>query len=771
MTAAPIPATVASPGRRAAAEAALYAAAVAVTTVVLVAGLRLDRADFAAPFAYDMDALLILPMVKETVETGTHWRTARLGAPGTQELYDFPVIDHLHFAGVWLVGRLDPDPVVAFNLYYLLTYPLTALTGLYVTRRVGLSAPSGLLVALLYTFQPYHYLRGQVHYFLAAYYVVPLTLMVTLDLCRGRLPFFRPAGGRRGGFSAVAVALLTASAGAYYAFFGCGFLLAAGLYGWVQAKTWRAPAAALVLVGVVAAGGVANHGPAVWFQYHNGENSRPRERHAEEAELYGLKIAQMVLPVAGHNPVAVGETVLVDLAAVRAMYQAPQVKDLTEGDWDPVGLVGAAGYVGLLASAVLPGRRRWPVGPLAGLTVAGTLVGTLGGFGAVFNLLVSPQVRCYNRVSIFLAFLALVAAGWALDWAAGRVARGRVRREHVLWPVAALLLAVGLWDQLNDQWFPDLRLPAAGAAGPDGARGATARRFAADRDFFGRIEELVPDGMVFNFPFVEYPEARPVYESGATGKIESYDHAVGYLHTRTVRWSFGTMKGREWDTWMRAVLPYREPVPRFLERIAVAGFDGLLVDSRGLNPVRWRALQKDLEQYLGHGALREVHKDRKLYFYDLRGYRESLRRGYGPAGFDARARAEREGLLVLWLKGFSTYEPTGYEDRVHWCGGSGRLVLFNRADAPVTVTARMRFKAGFKGTGRLTIDSPLKSPDGTRWAAEVEVGPGDKPPEYTVTVVVPPGRHPVAFAFAPDGGVLPTDSRRLLFTVRDFRLN
>ena len=171
-------------------ELAWHLAAVLLTTALLVAGPAAStRAYFHAPFTYDYDALLILPFVKEVVEGGTHWRNPRLGAPGVQELYDFPVIDHLHLALIWLLAWVFPSPVVVFNVFYLLTYPLTAATTVAVCRRYGLSGPAAVAAAVLYAFQPYHYLRGQTHYFLAAYYVVPLAVMVMLDVCRGRLPF------------------------------------------------------------------------------------------------------------------------------------------------------------------------------------------------------------------------------------------------------------------------------------------------------------------------------------------------------------------------------------------------------------------------------------------------------------------------------------------------------------------------------------------------------------------------------------------------------
>ncbi|HET6573088.1 MAG TPA: hypothetical protein VFG68_05770, partial [Fimbriiglobus sp.] len=370
------------------------------TVAVLVAGLRLESADVRAPFEYDGDALLILPLVKATLERGSHWRNERLGAPGIQELHDFPVVDHLHFGIIWLIGQAVPDPFVVFNLYYLLTYPLTTLAGMFALRRLGLSVPAAGVGGLLYAFQPYHYLRGLMHYFLAAYWVIPLTLLVTLRVCQGRLPFFRPGTDGRYRFrpaswdslGSVLVAAATASAGAYYAFFACAFLACAGLYGWVTLKTWRAAASAGLVLLIVFAAGLVNHAPAFLYQYRYGHNSAPTARLPEEAEIYGLKLTQLALPVEKHNwPF---------LAQIEATYDSAMRPLQNENKSSCLGLVGTVGLVGLLAAAVLPGRRGWPVGALAFLTLCGVLIGTIGGVGAAFNLLVTPQVRCYNRISI-----------------------------------------------------------------------------------------------------------------------------------------------------------------------------------------------------------------------------------------------------------------------------------------------------------------------------------------------------------------------------------
>jgi hypothetical protein len=626
---------------------------------------------------------------------------------------------------------------------------------------------------VLYALQPYHYLRGQEHYFLAAYYVIPLTMMVMIDICCGRLPFFPAdaAGVRRlrvrdrDTVVAVVVALATSAAGAYYAFFSCALLMVAALYGAARRRSARPFLAGVAVTGIVVAGGVMNHAPAFWYQAKFGQNSRPHTRLAEEAEIYGLKVAQLVLPVERHNPVAFGGTMLFDPAALRSAYQAPVFKDLNESEFSPIGLVAACGYVGLIALCVLPVRRGDLVGALAALALAATLLGTIGGFGSVFNFLVSPQVRCYNRLSIFIAFVALLASCLALDRVFNRL-RGRWRLLR--WPGFAAVVLFGVWDQTTSQWFPDLRIPTPGYRTVVDTREESARLYTADAEFFARVEALIPGGMVFNYPFIEYPEARSYSEPGSPGKTLAYDFVAGYLHTESLRFSFGAMKGREWDAWARTVST-KEPVPRMLERVTLMGFEGLLVDSTGINPKRWAELKADLEQYLGAGAHREYHTLRHLHFYDLRGYRDALMRSYGPAGFEARAAAERDALVVLFLKGFTSFEPPGYEDRIHYCGREGLMVFVNRSAAPVTVTARMAFRTIFKGEARLTIDGDLAGPDGTRWEGTYLIDNRERPEEYARELVVPPGRHAVRFECVPLAHVLPSDSRHHVFTLLNFR--
>ncbi len=124
--------------------------------------------------------------------------------------------------------------MIVYNLFALLTYPLTTLTALAVLRYFGIGRVAAVGASLLYTFLPFHQSRviGG-HLFLTAYYLVPPMVMVIIWLCQGRRLLFRtnPQTGRQrlhltspAALVAIGICLLTAVGNVYFAFFAC-FLL------------------------------------------------------------------------------------------------------------------------------------------------------------------------------------------------------------------------------------------------------------------------------------------------------------------------------------------------------------------------------------------------------------------------------------------------------------------------------------------------------------------------------------------------------------------
>jgi phosphoglycerol transferase len=570
---------------------ATYGAAAAMSSLVLTVVLQLWRADLTVPFAYTGDALWCQSWIKGIEENGWYLTNPRLGAPGSMQLYDFPQADNAHFLLLKLLMTATHDVALTFNLYYLLGFPLITVSGLFVMRRFGVSRLAGLTVSLLFTFLPYHFLRGQHHLFLASYFVVPLSVMVILwvYLDRLRWPWSRKtadAPWARGRFwASLAVMLLTASAGVYYAFFACYLLLVAGLASVFDRRQGRGLIVASTLVAVTTAGVAVNLAPTLIYQHEHGVNGESAARLPDEAEVYGLKIGHLLLTINQH---VVGR-----LNPSRQRYDLMPLS-VGEKQGATLGAVGSAGFLFLIALLLCRTRARQGeiVPGLAALNIAAVLLSTIGGFGSLFALFVSPSIRCYNRISIFIALFALMAvailADRALAWWRDR--GGRLGQFQL---ALAGLAIFGLIDEIGRGHTPDYA--------------AIKAQFDSDREFAQRIEDqLPPESMVYQFPYFPFPESPPLNQLG------DYELLRPYLHSRALRFSYGAMRGRATDHWQSelAGAPLREQVAQLIER----GFRGIAIDRAGYAD-HAAEVERELGELLNRAP--QTSGDQRLAFFAL----------------------------------------------------------------------------------------------------------------------------------------------------------
>jgi hypothetical protein len=747
------------PGRRE--RFAWYLGTMLLSIILITAGLRLDVADLKAPFYYDEDSLLILPLVKANIETGFggHWRIDRLGAPSGLDLHDFPVIDHLHFFLIWLMSKAVANVVLVYNLYFLLSFPLAAFTAMIAFRELKLTLPAAAVGGLLYTFLPFHYQRWEHHYFLSQYWLIPISLLPVFEILRGHFPFlrrdddgiYRPRLRSLHALGMIVLGAATASAGAYYAFFTCAILAFAGLHSWVGYRTWRAFGSACALCAVIVFFGVLNHLPQFVYQAKYGKNP-VTERYPEAADHYGLKIAHMVLPIEDHN--------LRFLNEIKWDYNTPNRPSEFENRSASLGIFGSAGFIGFVALTLLPLRRSRILTPFAHLTLFCVLSATIGGFGAVFNLLVTPQIRAQNRISVFIAFFCFFAGLWVIDRFLSTRVSARARR--LKYPAWAVVFLLAFLDQTPFSWFK---------TGIIRTLGEQRDRFNADARFFGDIERTLTkngEGMprVFCLPYCQFPETAPVY------RMTNYDHIRGYIHTGTVRWSFGAIKGREEDVWQQEVSNL--PADEFLRRIVFRGFDGLFIDKHGYATTKEGNRAVTLLANIQHlyaslagqptARLPEItHEDREQFFVDLRPYRELLKQKLRPPfDYEAYAKAEQELPTIIWLSGFyTTTNEFGEFLSTRYGTPKGIAWFINPSDRTRTFTVSMRFSTDIPGTFQLKMTGLL--------ADEFELVK-KSPLVREFHVEVPPGRHRIQFRCTPPPSYIPTDIRRLCYEVSDIRI-
>jgi len=521
-----------------------YLAAGVGSLLMVTVVLQLWRAHWQIPFHYQGSDFFAVDMLAKGVwEHGWAIQNPSLGAPGALELYDFPLHENLHIILLKVFLWIAPNYAAGLNLFFLATFPLAALSAFYVLRHFQVSRGSALVASLLFSCLPYHFYHGQGHLFLSCYYLIPPAILVCLWLCDDS-----GWAGRRRLLAAGGICLLISSGGIYYGFFTGCLLLAGGLIGALQRGSWRPLLLSSGLILTLVVGLLFNLAPTLRYWAEQGRNPHVAQRSAIEADVYALRLPELLLPINQHR---------VPLLASLKQKYLDQARYHNGGEWTTLGTIGTVGFLGLILALIRPTESH-PRGMLwrrLGLLNLAALLVALGGGIGYWIATIFPLIRGYNRMGIFIGFLALFAVALGLDWLSQRTRR---RGWRTLLFVGLIL--GGLADQTRKNFIPQYE--------------QYAKSWETDAEFVSRIEKALPAGsMIFQLPAVQFPESPNKY------KMADYELFRGYLHSHTLRWSYGAMKGRATDDWQQKVAGL--PVGEMVQKLKATGFSGVYVDRWG----------------------------------------------------------------------------------------------------------------------------------------------------------------------------------------------
>lgn len=533
-------------------------AMLALVTAVLVLILRVPLARLDVPYSFTGDAVDKLAQIHNVAETGWLFHSDRLGYPFGYDRLDFPRFDSLNYAIMGPVAALTGQSGLAMNLYFIAGFYLVGFTALFAFRQLGLGVGPALLCALLYSFLPYHVQRGVGHLTNGAYYLVPLGILALVWVAQNRLAPDLPGARWRWGTAIATAALLplqTPYNGVFFAFLcACvGAIVVSGR------TSFRAGVPALVLLGVTSGTFILEQLPSIAHTIRIGANPHVADRLAWEAELYSLRLHQILLPHAGH-PLQV----LSDLkSGFDYAMQVPQFEFRNQY----LGFLGVLGlgalFVSLARACVRNGDRldaqatelEKTVRMAALLAIAVLLLAMSSGLGTIVSHFITNKIRAYNRILPFLAFPCLLGAGWMLQESVQRI--GNRTAGKVLLVVVG---AVALLDSSTPM--------------PKGNRPQVVARHDLARTYFAAVEERLGAGAaIFQIPAVWYPEHPPI------NRMADYDEFMPFLFTRDLRMSYGGARGRPGYAWSKAVA--RMPASEMIAEAHRMGFSAILVDGNG----------------------------------------------------------------------------------------------------------------------------------------------------------------------------------------------
>ncbi|PTX97731.1 hypothetical protein DB354_05470 [Opitutus sp. ER46] len=507
---------------------------------------RWTPASWQLPTEYRGDSLEILARIKAAAEGDTvplrPQVISRLGAPFGANWSPYPSSDLML---LWVLGRVARVIGVypAANLALLLGSLTAALSFYGCARWLRARWEWALAGALLFAFTYQSFHRGLNHLFFVYTWMVPLTLLSAGLVATSRRLRLRGATG----VFCVGVAAVIGIGNPYALFLYLqlvGWAVVGQLLG-VRRRENIVTGVVAIVVAIAAFFVVESH---VWLFTADTAAAPPIVRNYGGTERYALKPIELFMPPATHR--------WEPLAFFGQRYA--RWSDWRSGEsFAPyLGLVGMAAFIWLAVVSFRAVLRRER---LPGVALPAAWVLAFASVGGVTNILAFfaglNVFRATNRFSIFISALVLL-------FLVTRISTWWHQRSR-WWSIglAGLVAAFGLYDQLPP--------PA-----PDAKKVRIAERVASDLEIGQKLERQLPaHAMVFQLPVLGFPEVVPPFQ------LTDYEFFRPYLGTDTMRFTYGSLKGRSRGRWQRdtAALPTGEMV-RELESY---GFAALYINRRG----------------------------------------------------------------------------------------------------------------------------------------------------------------------------------------------
>lgn len=500
------------------------------------------------PYVFGGDALLSQWEAKRAIE-GWFFNNPRSGFPFGSALYDYPNSDAGSFLIYKILGHLTHSVFSAVDLYFLLSFPVIFTVSFVVIRSFGIRKIHSTMAAALFTFVPFHSTRlFYGHDLYTWYFGIPLFFHYGKNLfLNGKTHWGLQRPVRLLTLAAVIAALT--SFGVYYAFFGAILLMVCGVAGSARADRLQPTVNALLVCAALMVGVLANMFPNIIYHAKHGVNPEVAARVPMESELYALKMVHLLLPQPDHR-----------ITALATFTKSYDVSFPLTNTTAALGLVGTIGFLTALITvgAALTGRKVEPRLAMASLVVLALLLAsTVGGFNVVFALLVTPMIRAWDRVSIFIGFGSILIFALLVNGC------GRINRSaRVASLVATVATVIGLLDQTPTSYAATVAYGQASAA--------------TDCQFIQQIESSLPPGAaIYQLPYIAFPESAPI------AQMSVYQPLTGFIISDNLRWNSGAMQGRQGDLFYRALS--KKSIPEQIAQIKKLGFSGIYVDRRGFS--------------------------------------------------------------------------------------------------------------------------------------------------------------------------------------------
>ncbi|HEY5282620.1 MAG TPA: hypothetical protein VIM14_07515, partial [Polyangia bacterium] len=390
--------------------------------------------------------------------------------------------------------------------------------------------------AILFSFSTYMLLRGSAHIVLLYAGHIPLLFYLCRRLQRDNLN--RRALWAWGSLYMLVSAFLNP----YYFIFGMLMLAFVSIRLAINGR-WRDVSIPTSLMGEGALAFVANQSNVFLYRWHEGENSTLHARGVQEQLTYGLRLPDLFMPLE-HPLKAWGRYAREHYAGTALNFENAAAF---------LGLVGCVGFVAMVSVSIGRGMRRQAERIPAETWVAfvAYMFGSIGGAAMLLGVFGFSWLRATARYSIVILCAVLL-------WGARTC---KFRRWAPLGNVLWIALAAYTVYESNYLWLTSQRT-------------AIPAQVKADREFARELETHLPrEAAVFQLPVMSFPEVPNI------NAMSDYEPFRPYVWSKTLRFSYGSQKGRARENWQATCA--RKPVPDMVRELSDKGFAAILIQRAG----------------------------------------------------------------------------------------------------------------------------------------------------------------------------------------------
>lgn len=557
-----------------------------IVLIIILFTFHLNAHNVTLPLWYaGGDDFCVYFETRNVLDSGWNMVSDRLGAPFTTDFYDFPpyFLHNFDLLILKIVLIFTSNIFLAVNISFVLTGALIGTTAFVTLREYSVSNFISLLGASIYATLPYYFYRGIPHFVLTTYEFVPICFLICFwiynDIVFTKLK--KEEIYNKKNWLCVLFALCIANNGiGYYTAFTCFFILITGVLKCLNKRSLSVVLPGMSIILLIAIFFFANFIPAFLINAQRGRNDFVAHRARWEADIYGLKITHMLLPENLPHKSSIARHIQ------EYTNNAPSTNENRKAY---LGVVGSLGFIILLIQILKIKDIRNNDFLLSRLNVAGVLLATLGGFGALFAVLVSPMLRAYNRISVYIAFMSIAAFCFCCD----RFISNQIKNKKLAYGFISAFFVASLLVQLPNS-SPNFN--------------AIAASLNNDKLFVQNIENLLPAGaMIYQLPYHKFPEAGPVE------KMNDYNLFTGFLYSKNLKWSYGAVNGRAPAYWHERINSL--PIETRLKVLSLVGFEGIYIDTRAYKQHDLQIINTQLTSTLGDKPL--ISSNGNLEFYSM----------------------------------------------------------------------------------------------------------------------------------------------------------